>query len=171
MCFLWLQGNSTALVQWLNFGAGIAATAPLVEQSMKDVDRIFQTNTMGVLRTVQVPIFTMNRESASLHTATWQMSARYLTSCAHFIKTWEPMLPGIIDFDFKHWSVAHGDDSSCIPVKSEHIASCAGCCTHHDSTGLWSHCGGWQHHSLSGIPLQWCLWGRSLCLSSLTLEH
>jgi len=34
--------------------AGIAATAPLLEQRMDDVINIFQTNTFGVLRCVQV---------------------------------------------------------------------------------------------------------------------
>lgn len=34
--------------------AGIAATAPLVEQNLKDVQQIFETNTFGVLRCVQV---------------------------------------------------------------------------------------------------------------------
>ena len=36
------------------FSAGIAATAPLAEQRVEDIERIFQTNAFGVLRAVQV---------------------------------------------------------------------------------------------------------------------
>ena len=50
--------NLRLLLEFSMLVAGIAATAPLLEQDIEDVSRIFQTNTLGVLRCIQVEVVT-----------------------------------------------------------------------------------------------------------------